>query len=123
VAGLWEWTGQEKHLFGEEESEVFVTASGIELRWQHGLWLGVVPFRHRILEAVLGGTPEAPDEAHLAALNRFLDRLEDNIAALKKRVRFGILYHPIRIAINNQARVGIQFRHRLTGNQSILIQE
>jgi hypothetical protein len=109
--------------FGEEEDEVFVIVSGIELRWQHGLWLGFVPYRPWRLEAILGGTPEAPTNADVAAFSRFLDRLDDNITALKKRVRFSFLYYPIRIAINNEARVGVQFRHRLTGNQSVLIQE
>ena len=38
-------------------------------------------------------------------------------------MRFRFLYRPIRIAVNNEHRVGVQFRNQLTGNQSLLILE
>jgi hypothetical protein len=32
-------------------------------------------------------------------------------------MRFGFLYRPIRIALNNENRIGVQFINKLTGKQ------
>jgi hypothetical protein len=100
-----------------------VEVSGVELRWDHGLWVGLVPSRYGPVEAVLGGTPQGPKDADLASFRRFVERVDDNVAALRRRLWFGFLYQPIRIAVNNEARAGVQFRHRLTGNQGVLVLE
>jgi hypothetical protein len=100
-----------------------VEVSGVELRWEHGLWLGLVGSRYGLVEAILNGTPQAPKDADVTSFCRFVERVDENIAALRRRVRFGFLYQPIRIAVNNESRVGVQFRHRLTGKQGVLILE
>jgi len=96
---------------------------GIELRYAHGLWLGFVPSRFGLIEVLLSGSKESLDEAEVAAFRGFRDDLDNNVAKLRKQVPLGILYRPIRIAINREKKVGVQFLNRLTRNQSRLVQE
>lgn len=96
---------------------------GIELRFEKGLWLGTLTTRWGLLEILLGGSATSPDEKQLAALRRFASDVEDNITACANRLRFSFLYQPVRIAVNTENRVGVQFHHRLTGNQRQMILE
>lgn len=93
----------------------------LDLQYTHGLWLGAVSSRYGMVEIMIGGSAERPDEQDIAAFRRFAETLDGNIAKLRKRISFGFMYHPIRIAINNEKRVGVQFRNWITGNQSTLI--
>ena len=97
--------------------------NGIELRFGAGVWLGALPTRYGILEVLVGGTESAPDRAQLDALRRFRTSLDDNIRELRRDIRFGLLWRPIRLAVNNRNRVGVQFRNRITGNQDKLLLE
>lgn len=97
---------------------------GVQLRYEHGIWIGdVTSPRFGHMEAVLDGTPESPSGQHAEAFRGFLTNLDANIAKLRKQICCGFLYRPIRIAPNNENRVGVQFLNKLTGNQGRLILE
>jgi len=76
-----------------------------------------VPTKYGHLE-LLCGEGDEPDEKILALVERFLDGGVDHIAAVRRNV-FTIppLWRPIRIAVNNEGRIGLQFKHRITGKQ------
>jgi hypothetical protein len=93
------------------------------LRFENGLWLGAIQSQFGLVDVVLGGGAAAPDSAQLAALQRFQSDLDRNILRLHHQLRFRLLYRPIRIAVNTENRVGVQFRNWVTGNQSNLILE
>ena len=95
--------------------------NGIDLRFESGVWIGTVSTRFGLLEVVVGGSQTAPDQVQLDALRRFQYALDDNIRQLWGEIRFGFLWRPIRLAVNNENRVGVQFRNRITGNQGRLI--
>jgi hypothetical protein len=96
---------------------------GIELQYHSGIWLGAIATKWGRMEIVLGGTKDSPDERQKAALQRFLQGFEEKVARLRKRLSFGFLYRPIRIAPNDEGRVGVQFRNRFTAYQGHLILE
>jgi hypothetical protein len=96
---------------------------GLDLQYAHGLWLGTISSRFGAIEVMFGGTAEQPDATQIQAFRRFAAALDDNLAKLRSKLSFAFLYHPIRIAINNETRVGVQFRNWITGNQSSLILE
>jgi hypothetical protein len=102
-----------------------IEVDGVLLRQERKrLWIGdVISQRFGHMEAVLDGTADAPKEEHVSALHRFFQNLDSNISRLRSKIRFGFLYRPIRIAPNMENIVGVQFRNRFTGNQSLLIQE
>ena len=95
--------------------------NGIELRFESGVWLGAVSTRFGVLEVVVGGSESTPAHGQLDALRRFESALDDNIRQLWGQIRFSFLWRPIRLAVNNENRVGVQFRNRFTGNQGKLI--
>lgn len=96
---------------------------GIELHFDKGIWVGMTATKYGLMELVLDGTKDAPKEGHVVAVRRFLAGLEEAVAKMRQNIPWGFLYRPIRIAPNNEDRVGIQFRHRLTGYQGHLILE
>ncbi len=100
-----------------------MNVDGIELRYQRGLWLGAVATRFGAVEVLFSGTEAGPDEKQVVAFRRFADDLDAAIGHLRKQIFFGFLWRPIRIAINMENRVGVQFRNRLNGNQGKLILE
>jgi hypothetical protein len=85
-----------------------------------GLWLGAVPSRYGMIELVLAGTPEAPDEQHLAAIQAFMPHASETIERLRRRFALPFLWHPVRLAPNNQNRVGVQFQRRIFSRREIL---
>jgi hypothetical protein len=95
----------------------------LDLRYAHGLWLGAVSSRFGLVEVLFGGSVNQPDEQDIAAFRRFSVALDENIAKLRKQIGCSFLYRPIRIAVNNEKRVGVQFQNRITGSQSTLILE
>ena len=98
-----------------------VDVGDIELLYESGVWLGTIPTRYGVLEVIVGGTHSAPDQQQLDALRRFQCSLDENIREVRGRISFGILWHPIRLAVNNENLVGIQFRNWITGKQGKLI--
>ena len=95
----------------------------IPLRFQyaHGVWLAEIQTPFGQMQVMVGGTKDAPDEADLAALEQFLPDAGMRIRTLRKKLRWGFMYRPIRLAMNMEHRVGVQFRHRLTGYQGNLL--
>jgi hypothetical protein len=95
--------------------------AAFRLQFVQGLWLGRLETRFGPIELILEGTLEAPDPAQQAALEAFLPTAVATIERLRRKLACGFLYRPIRLAVNTQNRVGVQFRNRLTGNQSQLL--
>ena len=85
---------------------------------QYGtLWVAHVPTTYGRME-LLCGEGDAPDKDVLALVTRFLEGETDHIGATRKDVfRTPILWRPIRFAVNNEGRLGLQFKHRITGRQ------
>jgi len=82
-----------------------------------GLWIARVPTRYGDVEAFCG-EGGSPDTRSLLLVEQFLAGEIDHIAQVR-RSAFGIpwLWRPIRLAINNQGRLGLQFMNRLSGRQ------
>lgn len=84
---------------------------------QVGLWVAHAPTRYGDME-LLCGEGDKPDEQTLALAEQFLGRGVDYIAAIRRQVfKMPILWRPIRLAVNNEGRLGLQFKHRITGKQ------
>jgi hypothetical protein len=98
-----------------------MNVDGIQLRFDGGLWVGAVSSKFGTVEVLFSGSDAGPDEQQVQAYRRFAEHLDANIARLRKQIFFGFMWQPIRIAINMENRVGVQFRNRLTGNQGKLI--
>jgi len=82
-----------------------------------GLWIAHLPTAYGDME-LLCGDGDAPDMAALLLVERFFDGNVDHIASIRRSVfNFPPLWQPIRLAINNEGRLGLQFKHRLTGRQ------
>src|SRR5262245_5496273 len=94
--------------------KTLMTVDRMELRWNGGLWVGAVSTKFGLVEVLFGGSEAGPDEEQVQAYRRFAEDLDGSIARLKMQICFGFLWHPIRIAINDENRVGVQFRNRLT---------
>ena len=85
---------------------------------QHGsLWIAHVPTTYGHME-LLCGEGTTPDMKTLVFVERFLDGTVDHIGAIRRSAfTMPILWRPIRFAINNEGRLGLQFKHRITGRQ------
>ena len=85
---------------------------------QHGtLWLAHVPTAYGYIE-LLCGEGASPDEDVMDLISLFLNGSADHIATVRKSVfKFPMLWRPIRFAVNNEGRLGLQFKNRLTGRQ------
>jgi hypothetical protein len=97
-----------------------LTDMPVRFERRHGLWIAAVLTCYGIVEVVLDGSAEAPDKKQLTALEPYFERASEITEATKKKLKFSFLYRLIRIAPNQDGRVGLQFRNRLTGAQSLL---
>jgi hypothetical protein len=81
----------------------------------NGLWVGTIPAPNRYgsMELVLVGTAEAPKAEQVAAITAFMPTALETIGRLHRRFFFPFLWDPVRIAVNDQNRVGVQFQRRL----------
>ena len=86
-----------------------------------GVWIADLPTRFGRVEVIVGGSDDAPDESQLATLEPFFARASEIAEATKKKLKFPFLYRLVRIAPNQQGRIGLQFLNRLTGAQSLLL--
>ena len=88
----------------------------------NGLWVGTIPAPNRYgsMELVLDGTAEAPKAEHIAAIEAFKPNALETIGRLHGRLSFSFLWDPVRITVNNQNRVGVQFQRRLFSRREIL---
>jgi len=88
----------------------------IEVFNHAGLWVALVQTKYGTMEFLCGEAEEA-NEHQLQFLNEFLAN-EGHIDQVRQSVfRLPWLWRPIRFAVNNQGRLGLQFRNRLTGAQ------
>ena len=88
----------------------------------NGVWVGTIPAPNRYgsMELVLTGTAQAPKAEHLAAFEAFMLNAPETIGRLHRRFFFPFLWDPVRIAVNNQNRVGVQFQRRYFHRGEIL---
>jgi hypothetical protein len=67
---------------------------------------------------LLCGEGNEPDLKSIILIEQFFDGSEDYIATIRRSaLRMPRLWRPIRFAINNEGRLGLQFKHRITGKQ------
>ena len=67
---------------------------------------------------LLCGEGDAPDESTLALVVQFLSGDTNHIAVIRKKVfNIPFFWRPIRFAVNEEGRLGLQFKHRITGRQ------
>ena len=90
------------------------------LTYSHGLWLGAVSSRDGEIELMFDGTPESPKEEHVTAIQAFMPRAGEIIEHLRRRLPFSFLWRPVRLAPNNENRVGVQFQRRYLNCRQLL---
>lgn len=82
-----------------------------------GLWIADVPTRYGQME-LLCGEGDRPSIEALILLERFLNDPVCHLGSIRRSAfRFPILWRPIRFAINNEGRIGVQFKSLVTGKQ------
>jgi len=88
----------------------------------NGVWVGTIPAPNRYgsMELVVGGTAEAPKAEKIAAIQAFMPNARETISRLHRRFFFPFLWDPVRIAVNNENRVGVQFQRRFFRRGEIL---
>jgi len=89
------------------------------LIYSHGLWLGAVPSRYGPIELILDGTLESPKEQHVAAIQAFMPHAGEVVERLRRRLPLSFLWRPVRFAVNNENRVGVQFQHRISKRKEL----
>ncbi len=80
------------------------------------LWIALLPTRFGSVEFLCGEGDE-PDLQNLMLAERFLVNPEYLDEIRRNCLRPAFLWRPVRLAINNKGRLGVQFRNRLTGKQ------
>ncbi len=90
---------------------------GAHFRDEGGLWIGDIISDFGHIEVLLDGARDAPSQEHVAAFERFAANLSENLLNVRKQISLSFLYRPIRIAPNNENRIGVQFKSKLTGKQ------
>jgi len=91
--------------------------AGVQFSDEGGLWIGQLDTDFGPMEVMLSGDSNGPSDGHADAFRRFVENLSRNLLQVRKQVRLGFLFSPIRIAPNNENRVGVQFRNKITGRQ------
>lgn len=84
---------------------------------QRGLWIAHLPTSFGSVE-LLCGEGDTPDLQEIKLAEQFLNATEDRLVTVRRSV-FALpwLWRPIRLAVNDEGRLGIQFRNRMTGSQ------
>jgi hypothetical protein len=88
----------------------------------NGLWTGTIqaPNRYGSIELLLDGTAGAPGPEYISAIQAIMPSAWVTIGRLRGRLSFSFLWDPVRIAVNNQNRVGVQFQCRFFSRKEIL---
>ena len=82
------------------------------------LWIADLQTAYGHMELRCGEGDE-PDFRTLLLVERFLTGPTDHIAEVRRSaLRLAWLWRPIRFAVNNQGRLGLQFKHRLSGRRA-----
>lgn len=89
------------------------------LVFAHGLWLGAIASPYGPIELVVGGSKDAPDPQHISALKEFLPIAGEIVHKLRRKLPLPFLWRPVRLAPNNQNRIGVQFQHRLLNRRQM----
>lgn len=86
--------------------------------YQHGeIWIANLSTVYGHME-MLCGEGDEPDLKSLVLIEHFFSGPEDHIANIRRSAfRMPRLWRPIRFAVNNEGRLGLQFKHRITGRQ------
>ena len=86
--------------------------------FQHGnLWIGRVQTPYGVME-FFAGQGLQPDIQKLIFLETFLNSQIDHIKNIRSSVFFiPILWRPIRFSVNDEGRMGLQFKNRITCKQ------
>jgi len=87
---------------------------------KNGFWVARMPTRRGEIEVLVGNSGHGPNPAHLAALEPYFLRATELTTTTRRKLAFPVLYRLIRVAVNAQGRVGLQFRNRLTGAQPLV---
>lgn len=94
-----------------------MTIADIEFHAEGRLWIGSLLSRFGTMQVLLDGTKDAPNADQARAFEEFAKNLHENLIEVRRRLQFRLLWRPIRIAVNDQNRVGLQFRNKITGKQ------
>jgi hypothetical protein len=73
------------------------------------------------VEVLIDGSPANPDRNQVALFRRFALGLEPNLSKMRRQIRWGFMYKPVRIAVNDRLQLGVQFRNRIVGTQQTII--
>ena len=82
-----------------------------------GPWIAdlLTPYGHMDL---LCGEGIAPHFKVITLIESFFDGTEDHIGTIRRSVfRWPLLWRPIRLAVNDAGRLGLQFMNRITAKQ------
>ncbi len=89
----------------------------VDIFQKGNLWIGSVQTSYGVMEFFAGQGLE-PDIQKLLFLDIFLNSTIDYIKDIRSSVfSFPILWQPIRCTANNEGRMGLQFKNRITGKQ------
>ena len=81
------------------------------------LWIARVQTPYGVME-FFAGQGSQPDIQKLIFLETLLDSQVDHIKEIRNSVfSLSILWRPIRCAVNDEGRMGVQFQNRVTGKQ------
>ena len=81
------------------------------------LWIARVQTPYGIMEFFVGQGSQ-PNVQQLIFLETFLNSQVDHIKNIRSSVfSFPLLWRPIRLSVNNEGRMGLQFKNRITGKQ------
>ena len=81
------------------------------------LWIARVQTPYGVMEFLLGEGSQ-PDVQAILFLETFLNSPIDHIKNIRSSAfSCPILWRPIRFAVNNEGRMGLQFKNRITGKQ------
>jgi hypothetical protein len=82
-----------------------------------GLWVAIVPTEYGYLELLIGEGNE-PDLRMFRLAEMFLEAPGDPLAQVRKSAFWlAWMWQPIRIAVNDRGRLGVQFKERFSGTQ------
>lgn len=105
-----------------ERNTMHATSTELALKFENrgGFWIAAVSTRYGVVEVMVGGTGAEPDDRQLVVLKPFFARATEITESTKKKIPFSFLYRLIRVTVNPQDKVGLQFRNRLTGSQPLI---